>query len=97
MKSLKISEDILPLGEFKTNAASILKSLEQRQSPLVITQNGRPACVVLSPAEFDRLQERQAFLEAVSNGLNDIKAGRVLDHDSFTKLLEAEFGTTEPK
>jgi len=73
MKSLKVSEDILPLGEFKTNAASILKSLAERKSPLVITQNGRPACVIISPAEFDRLQERQAFLEAVADGLNDIK------------------------
>ncbi len=92
MKSLKVSEDILPLGEFKTNAASILKSLAERKSPLVITQNGRPACVIISPAEFDRLQERQAFLEAVADGLNDIKAGRVLDHKTFAKLLENEFG-----
>ncbi len=58
----------------------------------MITQNGRPACVIISPAEFDRLRERQAFLEAVADGLSDIKAGRVLDHDTFAKLLENEFG-----
>ena len=91
-KLLKVSQDILPLGEFKAQAASILRTLDQRETPLVITQNGRPACVVMSPAEFDRMQERQAFVEALTHGLEDIRSGRVLDHESFMNRLQDEFG-----
>ena len=65
MKPLKISEDIVPLGEFKAKATSIIKALPGRRNPLVITQNGRPACVVMSPMEFDRMREREAFLDAL--------------------------------
>jgi prevent-host-death family protein len=97
MKPLKVSEDILPLGEFKSRAATILKTLGERRGPLVITQNGRPACVVLSPAEFDRLQEREAFLSAVAEGLSDSEAGRVVTDDELGEALDAEFGPLEPE
>jgi len=95
MKPLMVSEDILPLGEFKARAARILKDLPGRGNPLVITQNGRPACVVMSPDEFDRMRERQAFLEAVARGLADVKAGRVISDEELQKQLDAEFGPLE--
>ena len=92
MKPLMVSEDILPLGEFKARAASILSDLPERRNPLVITQNGRPACVVMSPAEFDRMRERQAFLEAVAQGLADVQAGRTISDEELAKQIDAEFG-----
>jgi len=95
MKPLKISEDIVPLGEFKAKAASIIKALPGRRNPLVITQNGRPACVVMSPMEFDRMREREAFLDAVSEGMADIEAGRVISDEQLGKDLDAEFGPLE--
>ena len=75
MKHLVVSEDIIPLGEFKARAARILEELRERENPLVVTQNGRPACVVLSPAAFDRMRKRQAFLESVAAGLEDRRRG----------------------
>ena len=92
MNPLVVSEDILPLGEFKARAARILKDLPGRRNPLVITQNGRPACVVMSPGEFDRMRERQAFLEAVAQGLADVQAGWVISDEELRKQLDAEFG-----
>lgn len=95
MKPLKISEDIVPLGEFKAKAASIIKALAGRRNPLVITQNGRPACVVMSPMEFDRMREREAFLDAMSEGMADIEAGSVISDEQLGKDLDAEFGPLE--
>lgn len=95
MKSMRISEDIIPLGEFKAQAASIIKQLHEHGKTLVITQNGRPACVVMSPAEFDIMRERQAFLEAVAAGLGDAEAGRVVADEQLQHQLDKEFGTLE--
>ena len=96
MKSLRVSEDIVPLGEFKARAATIVKELEERENPLVITQNGRPAFVVMSPREFDRMREKQAFLESVAQGLADIRAGRIVGDEELLERLDAEFGPLEP-
>ena len=61
----------------------------------MITQNGRPAAVLLTPDAFDRLGERARFLEAVREGLADSEAGRVLDDKELTAELDEEFVPTE--
>lgn len=93
MKSFQISEDILPLGEFKTHASRILKKLRTENRPLIITLNGKPAAVLINPAEFDRMNEQRRFLQAVQEGLADAEAGKVLEDDEMSRELEAEFGS----
>ena len=87
MKEVQVSDGIVPLGEFKAQAAKILKRLGESGQPMVITQNGRPAGVLVSPREFDRIQERQRFLESISAGLADAESGRVLDTAELKKRL----------
>ena len=87
MAELSISECIVPLGEFKARAAQWLRQVKGSRQPLVITQNGRPAGVLLSAAEFDRLRERQRFLESVAAGIADVEAGEVMDPATLTQEL----------
>ena len=56
---------------------------------MVITQNGRPAGVLLSPREYDRITERQRFLESIAAGLADAESGRVMDTAELGKRLQA--------
>ena len=77
MTKLKISEDIVPVSDFKAQASEWLRRIAGSGHPLVITQNGKPAGVLLSPTAFDELSERQEFLAAVQEGMADEKAGRV--------------------
>lgn len=87
MKDLAVAEDIVPLGEFKAKASHILRGLAQHHHPLVITVNGRSAAVVLSPEEFDRLCERERFLKAIAEGLQDAEADRVVDSSQVANQL----------
>lgn len=92
MKPMRIAENIVPLGEFKTHASRILREMKSAQSPFVITQNGKPAAVLLTPGEFDALNEQARFVGAVREGLADAKAGRTISDAEFEKELDAEFG-----
>ncbi len=87
MKPLRVSEDILPLGEFKTHASKALRRIRESQRPIVITQNGKPAGVLLSPEEFDRLTERERFVAAVRDGLTDVEEGRLIDDNDLDEAL----------
>jgi prevent-host-death family protein len=89
VKAIRVSEGIVPLGEFKAQAARLIKELKDEAAPLVITQNGRPAAVMLSPRAYDELRERQEFIEAVAAGLADAVAGRVVDHDKVARWLSS--------
>jgi prevent-host-death family protein len=88
MRDINVSDGIVPLGEFKANASKIIREIAVSDEPLVITQNGRPAAVLISPAAFQQLRERQDFLEAVADGLADSEAGRVVDHGKVKRWLE---------
>ena len=89
MKPLRIAEDIVPIGQFKAQAAHWLKRTQETAQPIVITQNGKPAGVLLSPAEYDRLSDRERFLQSVAAGLADADSGRVMTTDALKQRLAA--------
>jgi prevent-host-death family protein len=82
-----LSQNVIPLGEFKSRAAVVLEQLADDDEPRVLTRNGRAAAVLLSPAEFDRLGERDRFLASVGSGLADAEAGRTMDSSALRERL----------
>jgi len=94
-KALHVSQDILPIGDFKTHAGRVLRRLRDDGRPVVITQHGRPAGVLLSPEEYDRLREHDRFLEAVHEGLADAEAGRTISDEELGAKLDDLFGPLE--
>ncbi len=88
MRTLTISDDIIPVGEFKSGLSKYLRSVQESGHPLVITQNGRPAGVLLSPSDYDELMYRKSFLESVERGISDAESDRVCD----TKRLKEKLG-----
>jgi prevent-host-death family protein len=95
MKPLRVSQDVVPIAQFKAQAGRWLKKAAETGQPVVITLNGKPAGVLLSPAEYDRLEEEQRyldekrrFLDSIAAGLADVEAGRVVSTDEVRR----EFG-----
>ena len=95
MPNLRIAEDIVPLSDFKARASELLKKIAETGAPMVITQNGRAAGVILSPAEFDALTERARFVNAVAEGHEDAGSGRVVTHESMVAGIQARCGDEE--
>ena len=87
VKDVQTTEDIVPLAEFKAKASELLRRLRSTSRPLVITQNGKPAAVVITPEDFDTLAERERFVMAVQRGLADSEAERTVDD----RELDGEF------
>ncbi len=86
MKQLNISKDIVPISEFKSSLSKWLKNIQNTWHPLVITQNGRPASVLLSPSEYDELVYKRDFLDSVKRGISDAESGNIYS----TKELKEE-------
>jgi PHD/YefM family antitoxin component YafN of YafNO toxin-antitoxin module len=55
---------------------------------LVITQNGKPAGVLLSPAEFDDLRKTKQFIGSVVRGLSDSEKGDVFSTNQVKTFLK---------
>ena len=95
MAKIRISEDIVPVSEFKAQASEWLRRIAGSGHPLVITQNGKPAGVLLSPAAFDELNERQQFLGALRKGMADEQAGRSHTSDEVFDAIEKRIAAIE--
>jgi prevent-host-death family protein len=90
MKSVKVAKDIVPLAEFKAQSASWLERVRASGQPVIITQNGKPAAVMISPEEFDRIQSRDTeFVRGeIREAEADIAAGHVMSAKDVRHGLE---------
>ena len=77
MRTINISQDIVPVGEFKTGISKWLRSIRTKKHPVVITQNGRPAGVLITPEEYDKLTYTKKFTDSINRGIQDIDAGDI--------------------
>ena len=91
MAAIRLSQNFVPVSEFKAHAAMWLRRAAEDNAPVVVTQNGRPSGVLLSPQAYDDLTEQARFLTAVSEGLADADAGRVHDHAMVVALMKRRF------
>ena len=90
--ALQVAEDIVPIAEFKAHLSERIRELRTCQRPLVVTQNGKAAAVLLAPEEFDRLTSQARFVAAVREGLEQADAGKVVGHDELGRILDERFG-----
>lgn len=92
MKTISISNDIVPIAEFKTNISRWFKTLQTSGHPLIITQNSKPAGVLLSASDYDELVYRKSFLDSVERGLEDAENGRTQTTGELRMALHARRG-----
>lgn len=91
MRAVRISQDFVPVSERKAAAADWLRRLAETDAPVVVTQHGRPAGVLLSPRAYDELTERGRFVTAVNQGMADALAGRVVPHAEVARRMKTRF------
>ena len=89
MKTILVQDDIIPIAEFKASSSLWFKSLRNTGHPLIITQEGKPAGVLLSPNDYDELVYRKSFLDSVGRGLSDAESGRTYRTEEIRAAVAA--------
>jgi prevent-host-death family protein len=87
MNNISVSSDIVPIGQFKAKLSKYLKEMQANRNSLIITQNGKPAGVLVSPQEFDELQGLKSFISSISRGLSDSEKGNVFTSKQLKEQL----------
>jgi prevent-host-death family protein len=83
------TQNIQSLTQFRQNANAVIKEVAETGSPVVLTQNGRAAAVVVSPQEWKKTQESLAMLQMVAIRRGEINNGKVLDFDEGLRRIDA--------
>ncbi len=74
---MKLSSQIKPISYLKAHAAEIVRTLGDRQEPLIITQNGEAKVVIQDINSYEQTQETVALLKILALGSRQIEAGQV--------------------
>ncbi len=76
---------IVPVTDLRQDAAGVLKRLKKSQDPLVITQRGRAAAVLLSLDAYERSQQEREILRLLARGEKEIASGKGYSLESVMK------------
>ena len=71
----------ISVSEAKMKLSAIVNSVKETDEEVVITKNGRPIAVLVSPDEFESWRETMTirfdanFMEEIKSGLESLKKG----------------------
>ena len=85
---MNVLPEIVPISDLRQDAAAVLGRVCSSSNPLIITQRGRAAAVMLSVEAYERTQKERQLLHDLAMGEKEIAAGE--GHDLDDVLADAD-------
>lgn len=92
----RLDTDVIPFSEYRKNLSSFFKQTSETHRPILVTQNGRAATIVMNVSDFEdtwnvweTLRDQIAMRADVEAGIRELDAGMGIPHEEvFDKLLK---------
>jgi prevent-host-death family protein len=75
------ASNIVPITDLRQDATAMVKRVAKMREPLIITQRGRAAAVMVSIEDYEHTQHELELLRLLARGKKEIEAGKGLDLD----------------
>jgi prevent-host-death family protein len=86
---IDLVQDIKPVSYVKAHTAEIMKQLEDKNNPVVITQNGEAKAVLMDVRQYQNIIDSMNLLKILSIGENDIRNNRIYTHEEVKNKIKA--------
>jgi len=84
--------DIVPITDLRQGAAAVLSRVRKSPQPLVVTQRGRAAAIMLSPEAYEQSERERNLLRLLVRGEREIAKGKGYDLDEVLKEADELLG-----
>ena len=71
----------IPVSDLKQDASATLKRVRKSKRPLIVTQRGKPAAVLLSVDAYQKGEQERKILKLLALGEREIAVGKGYDLD----------------
>lgn len=88
MRTIKFSEDVIPLTDVKINPGKLVKQTVDSHRPMLLTSRGRGVAVLQGVADYEARDEELEFTRAIVQGLLDLEEGREISLADVRKQLQ---------
>jgi prevent-host-death family protein len=86
--NISISKDIEPLSEFRKNSAQFVKRLKKEKQPIILTQHGKGAAVLMDVAEYEHITNRMEMLEDLLEAKQQVEQGKIHSMSDAKERIE---------
>jgi prevent-host-death family protein len=80
--------EIIPVSDLRQGAADLLGRVRRTGKPVVITQRGRAAAVIVSVEAYEEAEREREILKRIARGERVVKSGR--GHDLASVMADAD-------
>ncbi|TDB38506.1 MAG: type II toxin-antitoxin system Phd/YefM family antitoxin [Actinobacteria bacterium] len=91
MASLRPSIDVRPVTEFRANTSAVIDQMHSTKRPVVLTQHGRSAAVLLDVAVYEGLLDEIELLRDLRVAEDQIVAGKVISHAEVVRRMREKY------
>jgi antitoxin YefM len=89
MPHLRPSTDVRPVTEFRANTSAFLDQVQTTKRPVILTQHGRSAAVLLNVAVYEDLLDEVALLRDIRTAEQQVAKGDAAPHGAVVRRLKA--------
>lgn len=93
LNSFRNMKNIIPITDLQRQAAQVLSDVNASSEPIIITQRGRPAAVLLSAKRYAEIEEELAAFDdleleyLIEEGLRAKANGDLISHEEVKRRL----------
>jgi len=93
MALLRPSVDVRPVTEFRANTSAVLEQVHSTKRPVILTQHGRSAAVLLDVDVYESLVDEVAVIRDIRTAEAQLDAGMGIPHEVVEKRLRERYLT----
>ena len=87
--SVNLKDNIKPISYIKTNAADMMKYVNDHKKSIIITQNGEAKAVLVDIESYQSMKDAFNLLKIIKLSEKDVRSGNYKDSDKvFSELKE---------
>lgn len=94
---MNIKDDIKPISYIKTNAADMLKRVNETHNPIIITQNGEAKAVLLDTETYQSMMNSIGILKLLSQSEKDIDDNELVGQQDLFNDIEKKLDELKRK
>jgi len=84
--------DIRPLADFRANLAAVLEQVQRTKRPVILTQHGRSAAVLIDAAAYEAMLDRLELFDDVRAAEEQLARGEGVSHTKAKAAILARLG-----
>ena len=86
---INLVEDIKSISYVKSHTAEVMKQVEEKNNPVIITQNGEAKAVLMDVKQYQNIIDAINLMKILSIGENDLRNNRIYTHEELQRKIKS--------